>query len=246
MPNSCGRKAAGAGSGNVKLARQLGAIRRELIANPKKALVLLVLLAAAGWFWGPILWRKLAPAAVPATASSVRPDGKSAASSVSAPLAVERRAADPANSPVDWRKLLAVRQRDPLTRPAVFDPQWPEPFKVAAAAATELAASEAGQHPSALLTPAELGLVLESIVYGKTTRAAVINGEVYHEGAEISASTAQGTAVSFDLVRIERTSVALKRHDRSFWLEFPRPKLTGSNRIEPQRHSAAETQVNQP
>ena len=244
MPNSCGRKAAGAGSGNVKLARQLGAIRRELIANPKKFVVLLVLLAAAGWFWGPILWRKFAPAAVPATAASVRPDSKSGAGLVSVPSAVERRAADPANPPVDWRRLLATRQRDTLTRPAVFDPQWPEPFKVAAA--TEFAASEAGQQPSALLTPAELGLELESIVYGKTKRAAVINGEVYHEGTEIAASTAQGLAVNFDLVRIERTSVALKRHDRTFWLEFPRPKLTGSNRIEPQHHSAGETQPNQP
>jgi hypothetical protein len=198
---------------NVKLGKQLGAIRRELVANPKKTAVLLVLLAAAAWFWGPILWRKFGGSAPPgATAASAAASGQNAAVSA------------------DNRLVVADHRTGDSGIP---------PAKAPAQAAPVAGGTDAAGQPSVLLTPAEVGLVLESVVYGKAKRMAVINGEVYHEGSEIAVATAQGTPVSFQLVRIEPNSVALKRHDRKFWLEFPRPKLTGTDRIEtsPSPHS---------
>ena len=219
---------------NVKLGKQLGAIRRELVANPKKTAVLLVLLAAAAWFWGPILWRKFGGSAAPgATAASATVSGQNAAVNMDNRLVVaDHRTGDSGIPPASWNQLLAARRRDPLTQPAAFDARWPQPFKAPAQAAPVAGGTDAAGQPSVLLTPAEVGLVLESIVYGKSRRVAVINGEVYHEGSEIAVASAQGTPVSFQLVRIEPNSVALKRHDRNYWLEFPRPKLTGSDRIE--------------
>jgi hypothetical protein len=232
----------------VKLGKQLSAIRRELVANPKKTAVLLVLLAAAGWFWGPILWRRFGmSAAAGATAPSANVSGQQPVDSMDKRLVTaDLRSGSSGKQLVNWSQLLAARRRDPLTRPAAFDPQWPQPFKVTDQAAPLAGGTDAAGQPSVLLTPSEVGLVLESIVYGKSRRVAVINGEIYHEGSAVAVATGQGPPVSFELVRIERTSVALKRHDRQYWLEFPRPKLTGSDRIEASQNTPDKARQERP
>lgn len=228
----------------MKLGKQLSAIRRELAANPKKSVVLLVLLAAAAWFWGPIVWRTLggktaAPAAVPTPVAG----GQTPAAGTDIRPAT---ASVPSGKPlVDWRQLLAARGRDPLTQPATFDPQWPQPFKLPDAAANLASGTDAVGQVSTPFAPAEVGLVLQSIVYGSSNRMAVINGEVYHEGSEVAVAAAEGSPVSFELVRIERSRVALKRHDRQYWLEFPRPKLNGTDRIEARERAEVREQTSE-
>ncbi len=203
----------------MKLGKQLAALRRELTANPKKAAVLVLLLAAAAWFWGPIVWRKFG-GSTPGPQAQVPSAGLSVASAASN-TKPDTRHPQTAN----WNQLLTARRQDPLTQPAKFDPQWPQPFKVQALGT----ASTAGTGPvEVLLTPSQAGLVLESIVYGNTRRAAMINGEIYREGTEVAVAAAQGVAVTFQVVHIDRTSVALERYGRTYRLEFPRPKLPQS------------------
>jgi hypothetical protein len=204
----------------VKLGKLLTAVRRELTANPKKAVVLALLLAAAVWFWGPIVWRKLGGSKPPDQALAVVVNSQMPAESPT-PSAKPQTQASNGN----WRELRSARRQDPLVQPAAFDPQWPQPFKVAALAAATAGGAETTQ---VVLTPAQAGLVLESIVYGKTRRAAMINGEVYREGSEVAASAAPGAAVTFQVVHIDRASVALERYGRTYRLDFPRPKLPQS------------------
>ncbi|HZL89967.1 MAG TPA: hypothetical protein VFB96_16485 [Pirellulaceae bacterium] len=241
--------AAAPSAANVKLGKQLGAIRRELVANPKKTAVLLVLLAAAAWFWGPILWRRFGggSTAAPATAQNAASSGKQSAVILENRLVGVVPTVGKSGKPLaDWRQLLAARRRDPLAQPAAFDPQWPQPFKAPDLATSLAGGTDPGGQPALPFSPAEVGLVLESIVYGKSNKMAVINGEVYREGSEVAVATAQGPPVSFQLLRIERNRVAMKRHDREYWLEFPRPKLTGSDRIEASHSTPAPPQQDQP
>lgn len=216
----------------MKLGKQLGSIRRELVAHPKKAVALAVLLAAAAWFWGPILWRKIGgrPAAAEATSAVAASAPIVPAGGQPTPMPIKH----PEHPVVNWSQLLAARQHDPLTRSAVYDPHWPQPFKVQIPpqAADPQVAANAEAHISALLTPTEVGLVLESIVYGKSKRAAMINGRIYREGSEVAVAVGQGGTVAFQLATIKRASVGLERYGKTFWLEFPRPKLVLSNREE--------------
>ena len=202
----------------VKPGKLLAAIRRELTANPKKAAALALLLAAAAWFWWPLVWRMFGGAkpAAPGQAQVVDQ------SSDRQPPGVKSAAAPPSFG--NWRDLLAARRQDPLAQPATFDPDWPQPFKVQA---LQTAATGNGAGIPTVLTPAQAGLVLESVLYGKTKRAAMINGEIYREGSEVGIS-APGVDVIFRVARIDRTSVSLERYGRTYRLEFPRPKVTQS------------------
>ena len=129
----------------------------------------------------------------------------------------------------NWRDLLAVRRQDPFAQPARFDPAWPQPFKVQA---LETAAGGDGERTQAALTPAQAGLVLQSIIYGNTKRAAMINGEVYHEGSQVAVA-ATGATVAFRIVHIDRSSVSLERYGRTYRLEFPRPRLLSQSPSSP-------------
>jgi hypothetical protein len=203
----------------VKLGKLFAAARRELTASPKKAAVLALLLAAAAWFWGPIMWRMAAGAKPSAeTRSQAEVVSSTSRSAASDP-------ADPRVKPVaDWRQLLAARRQDPLAQPAQFDPRWPQPFQFKALA------TDAAEGPAAqiALTPTQAGLVLESILYGKSKRAAMISGEIYREGSEVAVAAATGAPVTFQVIHIDRASVALERYGRTYRLEFPRPRLTHS------------------
>ncbi len=55
----------------------------------------------------------------------------------------------------------------------------------------------------------------------------MINGEVYREGSEVAVA-AQGAAVTFQVIHIDRASVALNRYGRTYRLEFPRPQWPGN------------------
>jgi len=219
----------------VKPGKLIAAARRELTANPKKAAALALLLAAAAWFWGPIVWRTFGGAKPPTTAQALVMSGEQQTATTTAEA--------PNNVPkASWSQLLAARRSDPHTQPAKFDPNWPQPFKVQA-----LATASAGQpqHAQVVLTPAQAGLVLESIAYGSTKRAAMINGEIYREGSEVAIAAAAGAAVSFQVARIDRASVVLERYGRTYRLDFPRPSVQASkttNHVLP----AAPTTVDQP
>lgn len=222
----------------MKLGKQLGAIRRELTANPKKAVVLALLLVAAAWFWGPIVWRM----------AGGKPTGAAAQAPAKAVVTVGQQPAGQSppvrrTSSWDWKLALAARQADPLTRAATFDANWPQPFKVRRDVA---ATADAAGTPSMLLTPSEAGLVLGSIIHGRTSRAAIINGEIYHEGSEVAVATPQGMAVTFKIRRIEPQRIALDRLERTYWLEFPRPKLAGSDRIETSEKSSRQPAADRP
>ena len=202
----------------MKPGKLIAAVRRELTANPKKAAVLALLLAAAAWFWGPLVWRMFG-GAKPATPGPAQVVGQSPDRQ---PPSVNSAAARPTSG--NWRDLVAARRQDPLAQPATFDPDWPQPFKVQA---LQTAATGDGVGVPTVLTPAQAGLVLQSILYGKAKRAAMINGEIYREGSEVAIST-PGVDVIFQVARIDRSSVSLECYGRTYRLEFPRPTVTQS------------------
>lgn len=208
----------------MKLGKLLASIRRELVTKPKKAVLLALLLAAAGWFWWPIVGKifgKRPPAAEPKVAAAA---GAAAPTPAVVPVAAESQ------SPrTRWNEVVKALQRDPLTRTIPFDPDWPQPFKVTARPQDSVAsATDPAGQASALLTPMEAGLVLESVVYGKEQRAVVINGEMYHEGSYVVVAAAAGPPLHFHLVEIKPSSVLLARYGKSFTLEFPKPRLVRS------------------
>ncbi len=104
-----------------KLTKQL---RRDVAANPKKAALLGLMVVVALYFWGPLVWKFASVAG-----------GKPRSNANLASLILTD---DPADSPQQgktrsggkfrWDKVRQIIRQDPHMLPAVFDPNWVNPF----------------------------------------------------------------------------------------------------------------------
>ena len=215
-----------------KLVKQF---RRDMVANPKKAAALGLMVLVALYFWGPLVgkWMK---------------SGKRSGKGNLASLILTDDPAEPSDQSKGrtggkfrWEKVRQAIHQDPRMVTATFDPGWIDPFgysptskeveitsTVEPADATQVSASD--------LAPADVGLVLTSVLISPRNRMATISGETYRVGDLVSAkgkvnsddkgknSTLEG--IEFRVVQIRPNSVELKRGDETFVLELL-PALPG-------------------
>ena len=208
-----------------KLARQL---RREAMANPKKAAILGVLVLTAVYFWGPLVWGWVAPG----KASGEPPNAKAEATAEPATLAntdlaqsQELPEINQKACPYPWTQLDEWMREDPMTTPAEDLTGWRDPF------ASPLADAAAGGHEEAQaavpqVTSESLGVELSGTLIGPRRRVALIGGKAYRAGQKVTVDHA-GQPIHLQLVEVHPRRIVLEWEGNRFDLAIPEQKTTG-------------------
>jgi hypothetical protein len=221
----------------VKLDKLAKQAHRDLLANPKKAAILGLMLLVALYFWGPLLWKWFAPA------------GGKKGSKDQAGLILEddpAQATEKAKTGVAaafrWEKVRQLIQNDRLMVPAAYEAEWPNPFATPKSSLspeqTQSTAPKAGAGPekaASEITPDSAALKLASVAIGPRRRTATIDGETYSEGELVTVEgkdPKHASALGFRIVRIEPRGVQLEREGKTWWLEFEQPRLAHGDEIE--------------
>ena len=222
----------------VKLDKLAKQARRDLTATPERAAVLGRMLLVAAYFWGPLLWKWLAPGGKARGGK----DGQTALILEDDPAEATPQAKPGALRPFRWEKVRQQIRSDRFMVPAAFEKHWPNPFAPLPVAIPTQQPAE-GESQAAIaaakteteLTPESAGLTLASVAIGPRRRTATISGNTYREGETITAGGGDdkaATGAAFRLVRVEQKGVELEREGKTWWLEFDKPKLAQGDEIE--------------
>lgn len=224
----------------MKLDKLVKQLRRDLLANRKKAAILGLMVLVALYFWAPLAWKWIAPSGKKATKAET---GSLILEDDPAELQVKKPGRSA--STFKWEKIRELMTNDPRMASAAFNTAWRDPFAVpiselpAAEIATEstsqtetgraVATNAAGKTESE-----QIGLKLASVSIGPRGRSAIISGETYREGEtiRIKGNEKDVAAAEFVLVRIERHGVELERLGKTWWLEFEKSKLAHGDEFE--------------
>jgi hypothetical protein len=204
--------------------RLIGEIRR----SPVKAALLAVLLLAAAWFWGPLVWKLFAPshdATTADAASLVAPAGASAAGpgATAAPAAANSTVSAAANQTKrpSWRTVIKMVDQQKATRNGLarllsgrnpFDRLEETQVSIQSPASTP---PETRVEIRSWVDPAA-GLKLAAVSIGKERRVAIINGRAYAQG-DVLAMAEQ----TYRLVSVEGRRVVLEGGGERFELKIP-------------------------
>lgn len=186
-----------------KLRQQLA---KEMKRNPKKAVLLGLLLAVAGWFWLPLV------------VGSARDEAAEADTLVAevAPPPLQSVDAKPAAAATraTWQQLLQWMEGDTRLKPGHEPSLARDPF---AAIVTPEQKQAPTVKPAAKLpaTPERLGLRLTGTLIG-TRRVATIGGRTYREGQVINGKD----EVSFVVEKITAKGVTLRRDAQTYELKI--------------------------
>lgn len=188
LPCKC-YEALGSDGTPVKIDKLIKKLKRELAASPQKAGALVLLVVVAGYFWGPLVMKwtgkgKISPtAAAPATI----PVGPVDAIAAAAP------APAPTTPMLGWQQLHDLLEKDPQARPTNLDPQWNDPFAVVITPVAEVVETtpkveSTSATPDENATPPEYIMTLTSVLVGRRSKTATINGKNYREGDLLEAN----------------------------------------------------------
>lgn len=214
-----------------KLAKQA---RRDLLAHPKKAAALGLMLLVALYFWAPLAWKWMAPGSGKAKASTEQ----TALILEDDPILPTAKAKTGKAAPFRWERVRQLIQADRHMVPAAFDPAWSNPFAAPPPAAPEQTNAEGtnglGTEQAVATAAGNTGLKLAGVAIGPRRRTATINGDTYREGDVISLTANDATAqtTGFRLIKVERHGVQLESKGKTFWLEFDQPKLAQGDEIQ--------------
>lgn len=213
-------------------------LRREVTANPKKALALAGLLLVALYFWAPLLGGWFVPG-TPSVASPTAAAGRPAVPPGTGKMTgtVQTKAMAPAARPqpasaeASWQQLVQWRQEDPRCRPAQRAEGQRDPFQHESARAEKLAAAEQEKAapPPHVWTSKELGLQLSSTIVGPQRSVALINGKPYRRGQTIELAK-EGQTLALTVAEIEAERIVLTWLDQR--IELTLPERDGSGRME--------------
>ena len=227
------------------LQRIVSSIQRECTANPKKGLVLALLLVVGVYFWGPILKRWLAGAARP--------------SAVAEEVVVAQDDPQPEAAPVtpavklpSWDKIDMALAKNAFARPLAANQATTlkNPFlKLAFAADAKVAGEETEQPETPMLVPevehidpAQVNLLVKSVSIGPKRRYATFRGQVYALGDKIPVVPEDAPSPTseielakvrepFELVHIETWGVVLTRAGKEYQQFLAQPRLKKFDRI---------------
>lgn len=195
--------------------------KREAKANGKKAGLLAALFAFGCCFWIPMLTRAIAPKrAGAAVAHSVVTASPSSAIPTEVPSASPTPGMDTGRF---WSNLAAALTEDPMFQSADVETASRDPFQVEET--PEPLPVLFAEEPPPTIEPesglhSQQQLELSSTIVGRTRRAALINGQLYHLGRKIEAN-----GRSYSLTKIESHRVVLTSSDHTVELKLTRPML---------------------
>ena len=214
-------------------------LRRDLVANPKKAAVLGLMVVVALYFWGPLAWKFL-------KASGAKQNNKANMASLiltDDPIESSQQTKSGSRIRFKWERVRQLIQQDPHMLSATFDASWVDPFGKPAASAAEAEATResSGADPSATeatasgtTDPQGLGLVLGGIMVSPRGRIATINGEACRQGEIVVVidSRNKNATCEIRILKINRQSVQLEFGGRIFSLELAQPRLANGDDFE--------------
>lgn len=198
-------------------------IRRELIANPKKAAVLALLLAVAVWFWMPLIETMLGRKPIEEATATV--PGSAAANSLANAANPTASGEAVKSTSVPWKQLVDWIHDDPMMQPKLPLTGARNPF--APSESHRLAREQVErsvQPPPPDVTPEQMGLALRSTVIGLRNKTAMINERAYHEGQIVKASKGNDR---FKLVQIATNYVVLESNGKQYQLKLPTAEVAG-------------------
>jgi hypothetical protein len=204
----------------VKLGKLGKKLKREAIANPKKAAVLGLVTLVALYFWVPLVlgWTKNDSPAAP-------PDAVAATSAETAAMPGAMPTSEPNVARPSWQQVAEWMRNDPRTKPAPPLQLARDPFESAKSAAETVeteAAVETAAAPA--LTPEAVGLVLTGTIIGPNSRLAQIGGKPYSVGQMIEASKDKALgAAAFKLIEVQPRRAVLQLGTQRFELTMPQP-----------------------
>ena len=208
-------------------------MRRDMAANPKKAIALALMVVVALYFWAPMLWGYVSP-------KKGKKSGNAAVNLIleDDPIEEGTQGGAKPKSSYPWDKVRKLAAADPRMKPASFRRSWTNPFRKEAPApiaGTDDPAKAAAAELAQDIDPVKAGLKLTSIVMGEKTRSATISGKTYREGqmvpkrgktpAEKSDTAAAAAGPQFELIKISRSRVELARNGKTYTLDMQRPEL---------------------
>lgn len=196
-------------------------LRREMTANPKKAIILGLVLLVGVYFWAPLLasWMGSGNTPVAAKASDASAD---LVPSFTAMLTAQT-AAKPKDKETEkqhsWSTLAEWLDRDDRTTAA--DPQVVGRNPFCAVVEKKEIKVALPKVIKTRLTPQQLAMSLEGTMIGRQRKMAVIDGRGYQLGDTIKVRNRQGSA-EFELSEIESHSAVLTLGGERFVLRIPR------------------------
>jgi hypothetical protein len=205
----------------VSLSKLGKKLRREAIANPKKAALLGLVIVLALYFWAPLIrgWivgNKTTTEATTDTAAAAVPPAAGAPAATEKSLPV----------PPSWQKLVQWMHEDPRTMTAPMLTQTRDPFEMAKSDETKV--EEPAEVKTPTITPTAAGLVLTSTIVGPQRRVVQINGDTYTVGQTIEVvKEKESLRAKFKVVEIHPRRAVLEAEGERFELTIPEPNKSG-------------------
>lgn len=213
-------------------------LKREVTANPKKGLVLALLLVVGVWFWGPLVKKWV-----------FKPTAEAVEDLVIAPEEVPAEVPAAVVTPklATWDKVEYALEKNELAQPLPVNnvALLKNPFVKAALASTEVADAAEAEPPMVVppvehVEPTQVGLVATSVSIGPQRRFATLRGQVFLQGspipvlaADAPTTTEQATKFQepFVLARVEPWGIVLTRNGKEYQQVLPQPRLKKFDRI---------------
>lgn len=217
----------------VSQSRLIKQLRREISANPKKALFLGLLILVALYFWAPLVCGWFTEDDSPATTAAADAEAELPSAAPAQPKTPPEQEAEGLRHP--WQQLVHWMDNDPRTLPAILPPEQRDPFL---SPKPQVAEEDTQDKPKTVppeTTPEGLGMVLSSTIIGPRRRLARISGKTYKLGQSVTLEK-DGQQVTFKLVELHPRRVVLEREGKRFDLKIPshhksgRIELAGSNK----------------
>lgn len=210
----------------MNLEKMTKSIQRELRTNPKKALLLTLLVVGAGYFWMPIAKRWVGGNSVTAKATAkapiLRDDARPATEASKKPTKVP-----------PWDLLRDAIAQDQLTASADLTSLTRNPFFTAALEmAAEKPEETAEEVPAVVETniDARKLFMVKSVIVGPGGGVAVVNGDLVRMGDIVVHETNAGKT-EFTVTAIENWGIKLRRAEQDWELLVHRPQLHQRDRI---------------
>jgi hypothetical protein len=201
-------------------------LRREAVANPKKAAFLGLAALLAVYFWMPLVRGWIGKDEKNAVEVAAKPNAVQNSLSPTSAAATTESAAKETRPP--WPQIIEWMHSDPRTMTAPPLTKTRDPFE---SPAVDVAATQAAEQPKPKLpaiTPAAAGLALTSTIIGPQRRIAQINGRTYVVGQTIEGvKEKESLSAAFKLIEIHPRRAVLEAEGQRFELLIPEPGKSG-------------------
>jgi hypothetical protein len=204
-------------------------LRREAVANPKKAVFLGLGTVVALYFWIPLVWGWIGKSDPAMATVAVQNDAASATVALS-PVTqpAETAAKETVPNRTAWPQIVEAMRKDPRTMTAPALTNTRDPFETTLVEVAQTNSVEPSKPEPPKITPTAAGLALTSTIIGPQRSIAQINGKTYSVGQTIEvALDKEASNAVFKLIEVQPRRAVLEASGQRFELMIPEPGSSG-------------------